>query len=137
MRVVLDTNVMVSFLFDPEGDLAATIGHILAQHTPLQSAETTSELRDVLQRPKIRRYVSEAKAVEFLAQLNEFSEQVEIAQPIVACRDPKDDKFLSLAVAAGADCIVSGDDDLLSMNSFRGIPILAVSEFRRRYAASR
>jgi uncharacterized protein len=52
-----------------------------------------------------------------------------IAERIAACRDPTDDKFLELAVSGKADLIVSGDGDLLALNPFRGIPILAPAAF--------
>ena len=45
------------------------------------------------------------------------------------CRDPDDNRILEAAVSGRADCIVTGDDDLLSMKSFRGVQILTVSEF--------
>ena len=48
---------------------------------------------------------------------------------IVMCRDPKDDKFLELAYAAKAKCIITGDQDLLILNPFRGIPIKTAAEF--------
>ncbi len=48
---------------------------------------------------------------------------------IVECRDPKDDKFLELAYSAKAKCIVSGDQDLLVLHPFRGIPIKTAAEF--------
>ena len=53
----------------------------------------------------------------------------EIPFNITACRDPKDDKFLTLAVAANADYIVTGDDDLLVLHPFRGIQIIKPAEF--------
>jgi predicted nucleic acid-binding protein len=40
------------------------------------------------------------------------------------CRDPDDDEVLALAVAAQVDLIISGDDDLLSLGSFAGVPIV-------------
>jgi putative PIN family toxin of toxin-antitoxin system len=52
------------------------------------------------------------------------AELVPITERIAACRDPKDDKFLELAVNGHADLIVSGDADLLALNPFRGIPII-------------
>jgi predicted nucleic acid-binding protein len=52
---------------------------------------------------------------------------------IQACRDPKDDKFLALAAAGTAACIVSGDGDLLALNPFRGIPIITPADFVQRY----
>ncbi|BAY74698.1 hypothetical protein NIES25_11120 [Nostoc linckia NIES-25] len=45
------------------------------------------------------------------------------------CRDPKDNKYLELAVSSKAECIVSGDDDLLVLNPWRGIEIMTVQEF--------
>jgi predicted nucleic acid-binding protein len=53
------------------------------------------------------------------------AEFVMITEPITACRDPTDDKFLELAVNGGADQLVSGDADLLVFNSFRGILIVS------------
>jgi uncharacterized protein len=49
---------------------------------------------------------------------------VTIAERIVACRDPTDDKFLELAINGQADAIVTGDLDLLVLNPFQGIPII-------------
>jgi predicted nucleic acid-binding protein len=60
------------------------------------------------------------------------AELVTITEQIVACRDPDDDKFLELAVNGRAELIVSGDNDLLSMESFRGIPIISPAGFVRR-----
>jgi predicted nucleic acid-binding protein len=53
----------------------------------------------------------------------------EPAVHITACRDAKDDKYLELAIAAGAECIVSCDDDLLVLNPWRGIRILRAGEY--------
>lgn len=52
-----------------------------------------------------------------------------MTEEITACRDPKDDKFLELAVSGQATCIVSDDDDLLALDPFRGIRILSVDQF--------
>ena len=62
------------------------------------------------------------------------AELVSITERITACRDPTDDKFLELAVSGHADLIVSGDGDLLSLNSFRGIPIVTPAIFVQRAA---
>jgi uncharacterized protein len=63
------------------------------------------------------------------------AELVAITEPIVACRDPTDDKFLELAGSGQADLIAGGEGDLLALNPFRGIPILTPAAFlqdRRR-----
>jgi uncharacterized protein len=59
---------------------------------------------------------------------------VTITESVTECRDPKDDKFLELAVNGAADVIISGDLDLLTLGSFRGIPIITVADFCRRQA---
>ena len=58
-------------------------------------------------------------------------ELVEITETVEASRDPRDDKILELAVSGNADCIVTGDDDLLTLNSFRGIAIITPADFLR------
>jgi predicted nucleic acid-binding protein len=50
---------------------------------------------------------------------------------VTACRDPKDDKFLALALAAKADVLVSSDVNLLEMHPFREIPILRLADFKQ------
>lgn len=62
------------------------------------------------------------------------AEGVAIAERIVACRDPTDDKFLELAVNGHADLIVSGDGDLLALNPFRDIPIVTPAIFVQEVA---
>ena len=59
----------------------------------------------------------------------ETGEHVTVTREIRACRDPKDDKFLELAVSGQADVIVTGDDDVLALHPFEGIPILRMREF--------
>ena len=66
-----------------------------------------------------------------------ISELITVTEHVAACRDPRDDKFLSLAVAGKADCIVSGDGDLLDMVAYRGIPVYRAPEFLRIVAQSK
>jgi uncharacterized protein len=54
---------------------------------------------------------------------------IKIQEKIEECRDPKDNKFLELAIDGKATEIVSGDQDLLILHPFRGIPIVTVSQF--------
>ena len=57
------------------------------------------------------------------------AELVEITERIAACRDPKDDKFLELAVNGHADVLITGDADLLALNPFRRVPIITPADF--------
>lgn len=54
---------------------------------------------------------------------------IEVTAVVKECRDPKDDKFLELTLSGHASCIISGDDDLLVLHPFRGIPVLSPGAF--------
>ena len=87
------------------------------------------ELNEVIARKKFDKYISEEKRKEFLAALVKQAELLEVTEEITDCRDPKDNKFLELAVSGEADCIISGDGDLLVLHPFRGISILQSGDF--------
>ncbi|WP_347566266.1 putative toxin-antitoxin system toxin component, PIN family [Scytonema sp. UIC 10036] len=61
-----------------------------------------------------------------MEDLTETTQFIEVTAQIEEWRDPKDNKYLELAVSGQAECIVTGDDDLLVLNPFRGIEILTV-----------
>ena len=129
MRCVFDTNVLVSALLLPNSkprqslDLALKKGKVLAGFAVL------AEIYEVLNRKQFRRYVDEDDVRSFLAALTRETEYVDVDQSIKACRDPKDDKFLELAVSGRADYIISGDSDLLSLNPFRSVQIVPPHTF--------
>ena len=132
MRAVIDTSVLVSALIRPQG----TTGSVLKAlrdglFTILYSSESILEVVDVLGRDKFRqKYHIEPDDISALVNLIRLrGEAVYVNLKVVECRDPKDDKFLEAALAGNADCLVSGDQDLLSMNPFRDIPILSPTEF--------
>jgi putative PIN family toxin of toxin-antitoxin system len=95
----------------------------------LLSLDVIGELRNVLSRPDFDRYIDEEDRIQFLTLLIKEADMVEIAEPIAECRDPKDDKFLELAVNGKADIIISGDKDLQVLHPFRNIPILSPRQF--------
>lgn len=128
-RFVFDTNVLISaFLFSQSKprqalDQATVIGVIVL------SSSVLSELEEVLYRPKFDRYLTKERRQEFLEDLTENAQFIDVTEQINECRDPKDNKYLELAVSGQAECIVTGDDDLLVLNPWRGIEILTVQEF--------
>jgi uncharacterized protein len=67
--------------------------------------------------------------MRFLVGLLKETELIDTTEPIAICRDPKDDKFLELAIDGNADYIVTGDADLLVLHPFRGIQILKPKDF--------
>ena len=123
-RVVADTNVLVSQLILPESLPARALRKTELESLLLVSDATMYELADVLSRDKFDRYVGRDDRKAFLLKLGAIAEFVPIVQLVRECRDPKDDKFLELAVNGRADVIITGDDDLLAMNPWRGIAVL-------------
>ncbi len=103
-----------------------------ANGTLLFSQESFDELRSRLLRPKFDGYVSWEGRIVYLAQLAAVSEWVSIVGAKLGCRDPNDDKILETAMMGDADCLVTGDRDLLEMGSFRGIPIVTPAAFLDR-----
>ena len=87
------------------------------------------ELHSRLLRPKFDRYVSQRGRLTYLFQLMGVSERTSIAGAKLGCPDPEDGKFLETALAGEADCLITGDRDLLDMTPFRGIPILPPAAF--------
>ena len=129
-RVVLDTNVLISAALQPTGPPRAVVDAMRASVGVLIfSDETFDELRTRLHRAKFDKYVSREGRSVYLAQLQAVSEWVSIVGARLGCRDPNDDKLLETALMGEADCIVTGDQDLLVMSPFRDIPILSPTDF--------
>jgi uncharacterized protein len=87
------------------------------------------EIADVLARPKFARVLTEDRRREVLELLSAAALWIEPTEEVRDCRDSKDNRYLELALAAGAAMIVSGDEDLLVLNPWRGIRVLRPSEF--------
>ena len=133
MRVVVDTNILVSFAIRPNQYFERLFDYLAGHATTLISEETIAELFAVLSREKFRKYIPQDSAIDYVEWYAGISESVIVAKPVVACRDPKDDKFLSLAVAGKADCIIAGDSDLLDMAAYDGIPVYRAVEFLKHF----
>ncbi|MBF0551648.1 MAG: putative toxin-antitoxin system toxin component, PIN family [Deltaproteobacteria bacterium] len=131
-RFVFDTNIFVSALFFKRSDLNALIRNTLKNGMLLLSLPVSEEIVTVLWREKFSRYEPLEKIDYFWDIILDYAKWVTPQQKIFACRDPKDNKFLELAVAGQADFLITLDKDLLILNPFRGIPILAPHEFLRR-----
>ena len=132
MRAVVDTNILVRALIKPQGSVGPVLWRLRrGEYTLLYSAATLTEVVDVLNRPRIRdKYrltVSDIETVAALVLLR--GEEITPKRRIAICRDPKDDEFLSVAVAGQADVLVTGDDDLLTLHPFEGIPIVTPAVF--------
>ncbi len=131
-RIVADTNSLVSRLLLPESVPAKAVRKAISAGQLLISDATLEELAEVLSRPKFNPYVGVEDRQEFIRVLNRVAERVAIISPVKACRDPKDDKFLEVAINGEADLIVTGDKDLLALHPFRGVEIITPREYVER-----
>ena len=129
MRFVIDTNILVSAILikssvpDVAFKKAKSLGIILF------SDATFQELQEILNRSKFDKYISMSIRTQFLAKFKLESEEIEIVQIIKECRDPKDDKFLEVAINGNATHIITGDKDLLELHPFRGVDIITATQF--------
>ena len=135
MRAVIDTNVLLSAL------LWGGTPHALLEHvrnstvTLISSPALLAELARVIDRPKfdvilLRTNTSRAQTLAEVRLLAEVIDPPPLAQPV--CRDKDDDAVLSLALAAQADIMISGEDDLLCLHPFEGIPVLTPAQALQR-----
>ena len=131
-RVVIDTNALVSRLLLPGSIPGQAVRRAVAEAQLLASDDTIIELADVLARKKFDPYTTVRERQEFLRLFDRIAERVPIVHVIRACRDPKDDKFLELAVNGAAQLIITGDADLLALHPFRGIDILPPASYLTR-----
>jgi len=131
MRVVVDTNVFVSAALKDKS-LPALAVHLASEKgVLLKSRATEQQLVEVLARPYLAPLIAPATR-DWLMKLLAEAELVTITERITVCRDPTDDKFLELAVNGRAEIVVTGDIDLLVLNPFRDIPIVAPVAFVQR-----
>lgn len=128
-RVIIDTNVLISFLLKSDSLPGQAVKHALFHDTPLFSEATEKELFRKLLNPKFDRYVSLETRMKFFGTLIHRSEMMYTHVTVSDCRDPDDNKFLELAVSGDADHIITGDKDLLELNPFRGVRIVTPREF--------
>ncbi|MBI4491680.1 MAG: putative toxin-antitoxin system toxin component, PIN family [Chloroflexi bacterium] len=132
MRAVVDTNILVRAIIRPEGTVGPVVKRLRNRnYTLLYSKPLLAELVDVLSRPRIRdKYrLSHEDVGAALRVILRCGEAVAPDRSITACRDPKDNKVLEAATDGKADVIVSGDDDLLVLSPFEGIPIFGPAIF--------
>jgi putative PIN family toxin of toxin-antitoxin system len=131
-RAVIDTNILIRALIKPQG----TVGPVLTRlrdgdYTLLYAEPLLDELVAKLALPRIRDkyHLTDEDVETVLALILLRGEPVLPQRRITACRDPKDNVVLEVAVAGEADYIVTGDNDLLVLHPFEGIPIVGPADF--------
>ena len=132
---IFDTNTLLSALFNEESTSGLALKKARMLGTLLVSREIVEEYIIVFSREKFNRWVKIETRIDFIENIISNSISINPDQSIKACRDPKDDKYLSLAVSAQASYIVTGDKDLLILNPFQQISILNPSDFLTSFKA--
>lgn len=127
--IVIDTGVLVSAAIRPQSVPALALQKALLHYELCASAATFAELQDVLSRSKFDRYAAGKTRQAFVDGLLLHVRLVDVSQIVNDCSDPKDNKFLALALTVSAEMIVASDPHLTVMHPWRGIPILPPAAF--------
>ena len=128
-RFVFDANVIVSAFLFKNSPPRLALETAKNQGIIILSDTVIDELSNVLSRSKFDRYLAKSIRQELLETLVEASLLVQPSESIDECRDPKDNKYLELAISGHAESLITGDEDLLVLNPFRTIKIITVLEF--------
>jgi putative PIN family toxin of toxin-antitoxin system len=136
-RAVFDTSTLISAVLRPSSVPRQAFMSALGSHTLYVSPETLDELEGVLLRPEFDAYALPAERAAFFAR---YKKETTLLAPDAqsekmaegACRDPKDCKFLTLAMACNAGVLVSSDDDLLTLKHWHGTQIDSPAAFLSR-----
>jgi len=126
MRIVLDTNVLIAALIT-RGVCRDLLEHCVQRHQIIVSDFILNELRENLKN-KFRFHTHEIDEAIAL-----FTAEMQTVSPVLmekaVCRDPQDDMILATAIAANAECIITGDGDLLVLGQYETVRILRPAEF--------
>ena len=131
MKVISDTNIIISAAVSSDGNPAKIFELILSGVIKnFISSEIINEIKEVMERDKIKKLVSFKDRQKIIENLEKFSEKVDPKVKLdIVKEDPKDNKFLECAVTAKIDYLISGDEHLLNLKEFKGVKILSPLEF--------
>ena len=130
-RVVVDTNIWLSAAISKSGAPAQVVRRVLQMGVPVFSQATFAEIEARLWKPKFDRYLSMETRRAILHEANAVAHWVDIPPDLAAktySRDPDDDKFIHTALAASAAWLVTGDQDLLVIETPLSVRILTAGE---------
>jgi len=138
MKVVIDTNIFISFLLGKL--LSNLITHISKNQVKIiTSKEQLAEILNVVNKPKPKKYILKSDLIHLYNSdlihlynyITNYSEFVELENNIKVCRDPKDDYLLEIAVNGKAEFLITGDNDLIDLEKFHETEIITYSEFEK------
>lgn len=135
VRAVVDTNVYVSAVIRPRGAMAEIVTRVrLRQYSILYSLEQLEEIRETVldTRLSLKYGIVPSDIATIIELIVRRGEVIEIKGDLAICRDPDDDAIIEIAINGKADCIVSGDKDLLVLGSVEGVQVITPREFLER-----
>jgi putative PIN family toxin of toxin-antitoxin system len=121
--------VLISAILDSRSSSSQALMKARSQGRLTVSNEIISEYLSVFSRRKFDKWISYETRISFIENIIENALLINVTRQITACRDKKDDMFLSLAASIRANSIVSKDKDLLVLHPFNGTPILVPADF--------
>ena len=131
--IVIDTNVLISAGLLPRSRTAEALAVAVEHFVIAQNEATWSELETRIARPKFDRYFGDDGRLRHLIQIARSIRMVPSASSDAVSRDPDDDKFIQLALDAGATMLISGDLDLTMVRCYKGIEVLSPTLFLARF----
>ena len=127
-KIIVDTNLWISFLI---GKIVSELENKIYEKNliVLFSEELNTEINNVVQRPKFRKYFPESEVKVIYEIHNTVGEKIKIISDVDICRDAKDNFLLSLSRDGKADFLITGDLDLLTLKRFENTKIISYREF--------
>ena len=131
MRLVIDANLWISFLLSP--DSRYRLESIYGSHRLLVSEELFNDLGNAIRKPYPAKRINRVEYEELVSLLRTDTELVDVHSVVEVCRDPKDNFLLALAKDGNADYLITGDDDLLVLETFEKTKIVKLTDFETAF----
>ena len=132
IRIILDTNIWISFLITKS---MKGIDRLIFNDKAvlLFSDELMTEFIDVTSREKLKPYFTKEDIASLIDLIEEYGEITKVKSKVDACRDKEDNFLLSLAKDGKSDYLITGDKDLLVIESFGKTKIISLTDFLEKY----
>ena len=134
--IVVDTNVLISAGLLPQSTTAQALALAVEHFVMAQNQDIWHELETRIARPKFDRYFGEFGRLRHLIKIAQSVEFFKVTAQAFVSRDKSDDKFLALAIDAGACWVIFGDPDLKDVHVYKGVEVLSPAQFLDRTRAS-
>lgn len=132
-RIVFDTSSLIPACLNPDREPASIFRRAMLEHEVFASPETLNELVAVLARDKFNAWRPIEHRLSWMRLFRDAVTLIETDTLVSECRDPKENKFLELAIAAKADVLVASDIHLLEMHPFQEVQILQLTDFKKLF----